>query len=243
MLKQSAGLAVMVMALFAVQAQAGVLTYTFSGNFANSHWNGEGNSNRVPGGEVAGSFGIDTDTGSLSRIQIDSAFYSIHGPQLLAPHYNFGVTGETDDAIGTQTLVLGSNSLHVGLTVDLSGTASVTMNSVVHTGSLIQIMDTIVGSTRIYKPRLTLFFDGLDMTQTHDTVTLLAAENVWNINRGTGITGNSGSQGFGSMIATSDAAGGPSGSGTVAAPQAASLMLLGLAGLGVRQRSRTAQRG
>jgi len=182
-------------------AQASLVTYNFDGLFAQSDWNFDStNAVRTPGGPFTGYFTIDTDTLSVTALDIDTTFYSISGGVATSGTYEFGLGG-TDDVLGTSpaTIVrLGSNKLILSLTTDLTG--STTQNG--STGSMIQILDQRLTRTRINRPRLTLFMEGVDFSQgAPDSVDLVATEQVWNINRGTGITGYSGAQSNGQTTA------------------------------------------
>lgn len=224
-----------------LQANAAVITYTLpDSNFSASHVNGEGSSNRVPGGEISGSFSIDTDSGTLAAVNIDTNYYSIHGPLILSAGYRYGVAGETDDRIGTQTVTIGAThvfgfSRNLGLTVDLTGNTAVDLGGGdVRNGSYIQILDVVTShSTRLFYPRLSLFFEDVDLLSAPSSLNLLASEYIWNVNRGNGRAGDTGWQGWTPLLtAQSDqAGGGPAASGNVPLPSALLLLLGGLLGL------------
>lgn len=207
-------------------AQAQSYTYALGGTFVNSDWNADGtNAVRTPGGPFSGSFTIDTDTLSVTALEIDTTFYSIFsGNQVVTSGtYNFGVGG-TDDEMGTasgRSIRIGkiSASLLIGLTTILDGTASYDGR----TGSIIQIMDQRLTASRIYRPRLTIFMENVDFTNADGgAVPGELVEQVYNINRGNGVAGFSGAQGSTSFTAV------PEPSATAAVLGAAVLVLAAL---------------
>jgi len=186
-------------AVGAASAQAQSYTYALGGIFADSDWNADGtNAVRTPGGPFSGSFTVDTGSLSVTALEIDTTFYSIFsGNQVVTSGtYNYGAGG-TDDEMGTaggRNINLGQPTLplYVGLTTKLDGTA----NYDGRTGSIIQIMDKRSAPTRIYRPRLTIFMEGVDFgNEDGSPVDAEITERVWNINRGTGRAGYSGAQG------------------------------------------------
>ncbi|NBB79540.1 MAG: hypothetical protein GVY36_08865 [Verrucomicrobia bacterium] len=185
--------------LGAANAQGQSYTYVLDGTFVDSDWNADStNAIRTLGGPFSGFFTIDTGSLTVTELEIGTTFYSISGSNQVVTSgtYNFGLGG-TDDEMGTasgRSINLGSPTLPVfiGLTTKLDGTAN--FNG--RTGSIIQIMDKRPTSSRIYRPRLTVFMENMDFTNADgESVSAELLEQVWNINRGTGRAGFSGSQG------------------------------------------------
>jgi hypothetical protein len=201
-------------ALAGHSARAAVVTYNLDGSFASSKWNPDGsNQDRVPGGTISGYFSIDTDTLSVSELQISTTFYSLYNnQQVMGATYNYGVAGQTDDWLGTnpatnrQISGVPSLPVYVSLMTDLTGGTDFDGAGSLGNGSLIQIMDPVpagVFGQRAYRPRLSLFMEGVDFRNSPPTSPeVWVTEQVWNVNIGNGIAGYSGAQSLTSTVAT-----------------------------------------
>lgn len=197
-------------------ASAAVVTFTFDGEFASSDWNNDStNAVRTPGGPVSGHFSVDTDTLSVVEMHVSTEFISLFGNQVMGGEYRFGIPGETDDELGAlparNIRISGrfvTPTTRVSLKNDLTGEADPDGAGGFGTGSLIQVLDNVPAGTfnanRIYRPRLSLFLEDVDLrnfdaTQNYD---IHIREQVWNVNIGNGRAGFSGSQSWGTMTAT-----------------------------------------
>ena len=177
---------------------ANEVTYDIGGTFATSDWNNDStNAVRTPGGPFSGYFTVDTNSYTVTALEIDTTFYSIVSGNVVVTSgtYNYGIGG-SDDKFGTESgrnvnIAKPTLPLYIGLTTNLKGTASFDGR----TGSLIQILDNRDGGSRIYRPRLSFFMENVDFRD--GAPNLVAGEiraQVWNVNRGTGTGGFSGSQ-------------------------------------------------
>lgn len=196
-------------------APAAVVTLDFDGIFATSDWNNDStNAVRTPGGPVTGSFTVDTDSLTVVEVDVATEFHSISGPQVMGGGYHHGITGEDDDELGadpTRNVRISGRfvtpTTRIPLTVDLTGGSDPDGAGGLGNGSLIQILDNVPAGTfsasRIYRPRLTLFLEGVDFRDfdPDENHTVHIREQVWNVNIGTGGAGFSGSQSWTSVAA------------------------------------------
>ncbi|RYD49992.1 MAG: PEP-CTERM sorting domain-containing protein [Verrucomicrobiaceae bacterium] len=235
-IKSPLSAAILLSSIFAVNVQAAIVRYNFSGNFSSSNWNPDGTNAAGPGGPVSGYFAIDTDSQTVAEMLINTEFYSYYNNQLvMAATYNLGVTDMDDDIPGSNPSTVVNISrptlaTNVPLFTDLTGTIDLDGAGPLGTGSRIAILDAVRANTfgpRGFRPRLSIFMEGVgfsSMDAAPESINMGLVEDVWNVNIGNGNGGFSGSQNFTTFTAT-----------MVPEPSAALLLGLGAIGLVARR--------